>query len=63
MDVCDEVALLMRQTSVLSVETVTGLTPFAVNDQVINGSDVPAGFSVRLLYCKHRGIDFRETSI
>jgi hypothetical protein len=48
-DVCDEGVLLMRQTSVLSVETVTGLTAFAVNDQVITGSEVSGRFSFRLL--------------
>ena len=53
----------MRQTSVLFVETVTGLKAFAVNDKVIPGSDVPSSFIVRLLCCKRCGIEFRENPI
>jgi hypothetical protein len=62
-DVCNKGVLLMGHNSVLSVETGTGLTAFAINDQVITGSEIPGDFSVRLLYCKHWGIDFRENPV
>jgi len=36
----------MRQISVLFVETVTGISAFAVNYKVITGSKVPSSFNV-----------------